>query len=83
MRMYYVGVNTAAGAVNIVKEVTKNLASPENPNGMRYARMFVNNHYSLMYQDTSKKRCMQYIKKNYPGFQIYDDTEYNVSCFRR
>ena len=81
MKMYYVGVNMGAGTVNIVKEDTKNLASPENPSGIRYARMFYNQYYSMMYMDTSKKRCMQYIKKNYPDFDVYDDTEYNISSY--
>lgn len=84
MKMYYVGVNTGAGVAQIVKEDTRNFASPENPNGVRYATLFNNQYYSLMYQDGSKKRCMQYIKKNYPDLKIWDCSEYyNSDLYRR
>ena len=73
---YYVGVNTGAGVVQIVKVRDRDMASPENPYGIRYATMFADPYYSLMYMSTSKKRCMQYIKENYSDFEIYDCSSY-------
>lgn len=71
MKKYAVGVNHAAAQVKLIAYESRSLWSNQNPNGLRYIDM-LGNFFNMEYEDTAKKRCMLFIKQNYPDFFFMD-----------
>ncbi len=71
MKMYLVGVNHAAGQVKLVRYETKDSWNNQNPNGLRYVSM-LGCYFNLEMEDSVKRNCLRYIKKNYPDFYLMD-----------
>lgn len=77
MKTYIVGVNRAAGEVLLRAFESKDIWNNNNPNGLTYQEMLPN-HFDVWYENTNKRQCVRFIKANFSGFEVYDQSDHVI-----
>lgn len=82
MKKYIVGENRAAGQIKLVAYESKDIATNQNPGGLRYAQLLGPYFMGHMIESSRKEDCYKYIKANYPasdGWRLIDQSGYKIT----
>ena len=77
MKTYIVGVNRAAGEVLLRAFESKDIWNSNNPNGLTYQQILPN-YFDNYYESTNKRQCVRFIKANFSGFEVYDQSDHVI-----